>query len=155
MSYATGHNAFTSQYLLNIYIFIYLLRILQIMYNKCVWKKVNTPLVSHTPHPISLWSTSVSPAHLRLGFDGSLFLYSFSYENPLRTSFLSHHPWLDHSNYTWQRVQVTNLLIVQFSPPNVLLSILFSNIFIYLLSLSETKFHTHTKLHAKLQFCIF
>jgi hypothetical protein len=31
MSYATGHNSFTSQYLLNIYI------ILQIMYNK-LWK---------------------------------------------------------------------------------------------------------------------
>jgi hypothetical protein len=36
MSYATGHNSFTSQYLLNIR--IHLLQILQIMYNKCVEK---------------------------------------------------------------------------------------------------------------------
>jgi hypothetical protein len=26
------------------------------------------------------------------------------------------HPWLDYSNYTWRRVQVTTLLIIQFSP---------------------------------------
>jgi hypothetical protein len=25
-------------------------------------------------------------------------------------------PWLDHSNYTWRRVQVMKLLIMQFSP---------------------------------------
>jgi hypothetical protein len=29
----------------------------------------------------------------------------------------SHPPWLDHSNYTWRRVQITKLLIMQFSPP--------------------------------------
>jgi hypothetical protein len=28
----------------------------------------------------------------------------------------SHAPWLDHSNYTWRRVQVMKLLIMQFSP---------------------------------------
>jgi hypothetical protein len=28
----------------------------------------------------------------------------------------SHPPWLDHSNYTWRRVQVMKLLIMQFSP---------------------------------------
>jgi hypothetical protein len=27
-----------------------------------------------------------------------------------------HPPWLDHSNYTWRRVQVMKLLIMQFSP---------------------------------------
>jgi hypothetical protein len=25
----------------------------------------------------------------------------------------SHRPWLDHSNYTWRRVHVVKLLIVQ------------------------------------------
>jgi hypothetical protein len=25
-----------------------------------------------------------------------------------------HPPWLDHSNYTWRRVQVMKLLIMQF-----------------------------------------
>jgi hypothetical protein len=28
----------------------------------------------------------------------------------------SNPPWLDHSNYTWRRVQVMKLLIMQFSP---------------------------------------
>jgi hypothetical protein len=28
----------------------------------------------------------------------------------------SHTPWLDHSNYTWRRVQVMKLLIMQLSP---------------------------------------
>jgi hypothetical protein len=28
----------------------------------------------------------------------------------------SHPPWLDHFNYTWLRVQITKLLIMQFSP---------------------------------------
>jgi hypothetical protein len=28
----------------------------------------------------------------------------------------SHPSWLDHSNYTWRRVQVVKLLIMQFSP---------------------------------------
>jgi hypothetical protein len=27
-----------------------------------------------------------------------------------------HPPWLDHFNYTWRRVQVMKLLIMQFSP---------------------------------------
>jgi hypothetical protein len=31
-------------------------------------------------------------------------------------SFLSHPPWLDHSNYTLRRVQVMNFQIMQFSP---------------------------------------
>jgi hypothetical protein len=30
----------------------------------------------------------------------------------------SHPSWLDHSNYTWRRVQVMKLLIMQFSPPS-------------------------------------
>jgi hypothetical protein len=28
----------------------------------------------------------------------------------------SHPPWLENSNYTWQRVQAMKLLIMQFSP---------------------------------------
>jgi hypothetical protein len=30
-----------------------------------------------------------------------------------------HPPWLDHSNYTWRRVQVMKLLTVQFSPTSI------------------------------------
>jgi hypothetical protein len=40
------------------------------------------------------------------------FLFSYSCYIPC----LSHPPWLDHSNYTWHRVQVMKLLIMQFSP---------------------------------------
>jgi hypothetical protein len=49
----------------------------------------------------------------------------------------SHTPWLDHSNYTWCRVQVMKFIILQFSQtsynfiligPNNLLGTLFSNI---------------------------
>jgi hypothetical protein len=32
----------------------------------------------------------------------------------------SHPSWLDHSNYTWRRVQVMMLLIMQFSPTSCL-----------------------------------
>jgi hypothetical protein len=32
----------------------------------------------------------------------------------------SHPPWLGHSNYTWRRVQVMKLLIMQFSPTSCL-----------------------------------
>jgi hypothetical protein len=48
----------------------------------------------------------------------------------------SHLPRLYYSNYTWQRVQIMKLLVMQFSPfshhlislgPNILLSIPFSN----------------------------
>jgi hypothetical protein len=47
----------------------------------------------------------------------------------------SHTPWLHYSNYTWQRVQVIKLLVMQSSQPhvtsslstNTLLSTLFSN----------------------------
>jgi hypothetical protein len=46
-----------------------------------------------------------------------------------------HPPRLDYSNYTWQRVHIMKLLVMQFSPfsrpslfgPNILLSTLFSN----------------------------
>jgi hypothetical protein len=43
-------------------------------------------------------------------------------------------PWFDQSNYTWRRVQVMKLLIMQFSPTSC-----------HLISLRslETKFHTH------------
>jgi hypothetical protein len=48
-----------------------------------------------------------------------------------------HSPWLNHSNFTWRRVQVMKLLIVYFLQPrtssllgpNILFSILFWNTF--------------------------
>jgi hypothetical protein len=62
--------------------------------------------------------------HLRLGFPSELFpsgfptniLYAFSSPHTCYMSCPSHPPWLHNSNYIWRRVQVTKLLIMQFSP---------------------------------------
>jgi hypothetical protein len=35
---------------------------------------------------------------------------------PIRTTCPTHPPWHIHSNYTWQRMQVMKLFIMQFSP---------------------------------------
>jgi hypothetical protein len=56
--------------------------------------------------------------HLRLGLPSGLFpsgfptniLYAFLFS--IRATCPSHPPWLDHSNYTWRRVQVMKLLIM-------------------------------------------
>jgi hypothetical protein len=64
MSYATGHNSFTSQYLLDIYIYCRL----QIMYNKCVKEvTIAPPLIyalcislQHILNFLSLFSLGVS-----------------------------------------------------------------------------------------------
>jgi hypothetical protein len=73
---------------------------------------------------------------------------------------LSHPPWLAHSNHIWRRVQVMKLLIMQFSPASFYFICLLSKYFPqhralkYLVCvtplMSETKFHTHTKLQTKL-----
>jgi hypothetical protein len=40
----------------------------------------------------------------------------------------SHPPWLHHSNYTWKRIQVMKLFIMQFSPTSCRFISLHSNI---------------------------
>jgi hypothetical protein len=103
--------------------------------------------IQSTPsHPISLRSILILSTHLRLGLPSGLFhsgfptniLYAFLF-SPHSCYLLhpSHPPWLDYSNYTWRRVQLMKLLIMQFSPtslltsslfgPNILLNTLFSN----------------------------
>jgi hypothetical protein len=42
----------------------------------------------------------------------------------------SHHPWLDHSNYTWRRVQVMKLLIMQFCRRKLSWSNMWEDLFI-------------------------
>jgi hypothetical protein len=71
---------------------------------------------------LSLTSILILSTHLLLGLPSSLFLLAF-HQYPICIPLLryscylpypSHPPWLDHSNYTWRRVQVMNLLIMQF-----------------------------------------
>jgi hypothetical protein len=66
---------------------------------------------------------------------------------------------LDHSNYTWRRVQVTKLLIMQFSPTSCHFIPLWSKysprhpVLKYVSPLrSETKFHIRTKPRSKLYY---
>jgi hypothetical protein len=45
---------------------------------------------------------------------------------------LPHPPWFDHSSYTWRRVQVMKLLIMQFSPTSSHFISLLSNLRLHL-----------------------
>jgi hypothetical protein len=71
-----------------------------------------------------LRSILILSTHLRLCLPSSLlpssfptkFLYEFLAIHLCYMPFPSRPPLLDHSNYTWRRVQVMNLLIMQFSP---------------------------------------
>jgi hypothetical protein len=83
----------------------------------------------------------------------------------------SHPSWLDYSHYTWRRVQVTKLLIMQFSPtsclrppvssslfgPNILLNTLFSNTLSLCSSLNvrDQVSHPHTTTEKIIVFFIF
>jgi hypothetical protein len=79
-------------------------------------------------------------------------------------------PSLDNSNYIWQRVHIMNLHIMQFSPtsyyyyyylipltiPIFSLAPFSQTLSVHILPLiSTTKFHTHSKLQAKLWFYTF
>jgi hypothetical protein len=74
-------------------------------------------------------------------------------------------PWLDHSNYTWRRVQVSSSSLCSFLQPpitsilfspNILLSTLFSNTLSLCSSLNVRDQVLHTyKSQAKLLFFIF
>jgi hypothetical protein len=76
------------------------------------------------PRPISPRSILTLSTHLRLGLPSGLFPSGFPTKNLY--AFLSHHSCymprpphssrLDHSNYTWRRVQITKLLVMPFSP---------------------------------------
>jgi hypothetical protein len=88
--------------------------------------------------------------HLHLGRPSGLFPYDLSTNN-LHT-FLFSPIRLDNSNYTWRRVQIMRLLVIQLSPPSrhfitlpsILLNTLSQTLSVYVPPLlSETMFHTH------------
>jgi hypothetical protein len=64
----------------------------------------------------------------------------------------SHPDRLDYSNYTWRRVQITKVNILQLSPPS---RHIIPHRYKYPpqqpvpTSIAETKFHNHTELQAK------
>jgi hypothetical protein len=79
----------------------------------------NNPVHITSPRSILILST-----HIRLGLPGGLFPSDFPTNN-LHAFFSPHSfymprpcqpPRLDYSNYTWRRVQITKLLVMQFSP---------------------------------------
>jgi hypothetical protein len=76
------------------------------------------PIQSTPPYPISPRSILILFTDLRLGLPSGLFLSGFP--TSMRSSSPhscyiprpSHPPRLDHSNYTWRRVQITKLLVM-------------------------------------------
>jgi hypothetical protein len=79
---------------------------------------------SKSSHPISLRPTLILSYHDRLYLPSGLFPSAFPTQ--ILNTFMSapcfythwphHPPWLYHSNYIWQRVQIMKLLVMQFSP---------------------------------------
>jgi hypothetical protein len=103
-------------------------------------------------------------SHLQLGLPNAL-SFQLSHKNPTAFLFphacymlcLSHPPWLDCCNCTWQRVQVMKLLMIQFSQT----SLLFQPSLVQLFSLAPSSqipsvyvptlmFCTHIQWQAKL-----
>jgi hypothetical protein len=104
-----------------------------------------TPIYSKPSHLMSTKYILMLSTHLRLGPPSGPFppvlltnnLYTFFF-SPIHTTCRAHTllPRLYNCNYTWQTVQIMQLLVMQFSPPfrhfnplrpNILPSILFSN----------------------------
>jgi hypothetical protein len=71
----------------------------------------------NTVHPLTSWSSSWSLSFwLSHEYPKCILLLLYSYYIPCP----SYHPWLDHSNYTWKRLNVMKLLITQLSPTSCL-----------------------------------
>jgi hypothetical protein len=79
----------------------------------------------HHPHPTSPRSILILSTHLSLRIPSGLFPSGFPTNNLYVFHFFNHscymtrtsHPLrLHYDNYTWRRVQITKLLVMQFSP---------------------------------------
>jgi len=119
-------------------------------------------------HPISLTSISILSSYLCLGLPSGLPPSDFAIRTPECISFLSHMCYMFHSSQPhwdmWQAIQNIKLPNMLFSPVSCPSSLLATDIFLppnsstmstcVLLLKWQTKFHTHVKQPAKLQFCI-
>jgi hypothetical protein len=114
--------------------------------------KINFTIVHPPRSSSSQWSLSFWLAH-QYPICIPLFPHSSHMPRP------SYPSWLDHSKYTWRRVQVMKILNMQFPPtschfihfgPNILLNTLFSNTLSVCSLMSETKYLTHIEPQAKL-----
>jgi hypothetical protein len=66
-------------------------------------------------YTISLRSILILSTHLCLSFPSGLFptniLYEFIFSPSCYMRCLSHPLWLDHSNYTWRRIQISGIIL--------------------------------------------
>jgi hypothetical protein len=96
-------------------------RVINVLHRSLSWAR---SIQSIPPHPNSLRSILILSYYLRLGFTGSLFLsgfpgkilYAFLYSPFVLHALPCQLRWLDHCNYTWRRIQVVKLLVMQFAP---------------------------------------
>jgi hypothetical protein len=116
------------------------------------WAKTIQPIQPIWSDQINLIITN----HLCLDLPSGLFPLGFRTNNiyaflphSCYMTYPSHPRGLHHSDYTWRTLQVMKLLVMQFSPPSHPHHPVFEHL------QSKTKFHTHTKPWAKLQYSIF